>query len=70
MSPSKSINTAMKREHQRELKNLKREEKAAANAALKQLTALRKEADKIVRLHKKGGEARARRIAILEGRIG
>lgn len=70
MSQSKSFESAMNKERRRELRQLKRAEKAAAATALKQLTVLRKEADKIVRLHRKGGEAIARRIAILEGRLG
>ncbi len=70
MKPSKSIATAMNRERRKELTSLKRESKALATSALKRLTALRKEADKIVRTHAQGQTRRDRRIAILEGRLG
>ena len=60
----------MNKGRRKELASLKRDSKRAAAAALKQLTALRKEADKIIRLHQKADAAHARRIAILEGRLG
>ena len=70
MKESKSIETAMNRERRKELASLKRDSKRAASDAMKQLTALRKEADKIIRTHKAGQQRRDRRIAILTGRIG
>ena len=70
MKPSKSIETAMNRERRRELATLKRESKAAMTGALKHLTRLRKEADRVIRAIKKAQTGRDRRIAILEGRLG
>jgi hypothetical protein len=67
---SNSIQSAMNRERRKELATLRRDSKAAASDALRKLTALRKEADKVIRLHQKADAARARRIAILEGRLG
>ena len=54
---SKSIESAMNKGRRKELASLKRDSKRAAAAALKQLTALRKEADKIIRLHQKADPA-------------
>jgi hypothetical protein len=70
MSQSRSIATAMNKERRKELAELKRAEKAAVSTALKAITALRKEADKIDRAYRKASASRTRRIAILEGRIG
>lgn len=60
----------MNRERRKELSALKRVNKAEETAVLKQLTALRKAADKIVRVHRRQSASRARRIAILESRLG
>ena len=69
MKPSKSIETAMNRERRKELRHLKLESKACERASQKRLTALRKEADKIVRTFKQGQSRRDHRISILEGRL-
>lgn len=61
---------ATAREHRKELVALRRERKTAGSSALREITALRKRADKLVASHRESDAKLARRIAILETRLG
>jgi len=61
---------ATAREQRRELAALKRERKSTDARSLREITALRKQADKLVARHRENDNRLARRIAILETRLG
>lgn len=65
-----SIEKSMNVHRRREIRTLTRERKTKAAAALRELTALRKQASKIVASHKTTDAILARRIAIVQSRLG
>jgi len=54
----------------KELKAIARERKAKAIATLRDLTALRKQADKLIKTHQQSDRLLARRARIVESRLG
>lgn len=66
MSPAEK---AIQKKRRAELRQIRRARKADAAAALRELTALRKQADKIIAHYKQADARLARRAAILETRL-
>lgn len=67
---SKSPQSALNSQRRAELRDLRRRRKALASAALKEIAALGKQADKIAARHREVDQALARRAGILETRLG
>jgi hypothetical protein len=61
--------SALAKERRAELRSLIRERKRSADAALKQITSLKKQADKLVAAHRESDAKITRRISILESRL-
>lgn len=65
----KSIERSTNALRRKELKNITRERKARATATLRDLAALRKQADKLIKHHRQSDAILARRAAIVQSRL-